>query len=48
MSCHFHLLRKRKAAEAAKSAEAVETKGNTPAKEAAAQKAAKGRRKGDA
>ena len=55
MSCHFHLMRRRKAAEAAqKAAEAAQNGGkveigtNTEVKPEPAQKAPKGRRKGDA
>ena len=55
MSCHFHLMRNRKAAEAARkaaeaaqNAEKVEIGTKAEVKTEAAQKATKGRRKGDA
>lgn len=48
MSCHFHLLRRRRAAEAAQRANVAETKTDTDPKPKAAQKAAKSRKKGDA
>lgn len=52
MSCHFHMLRRRKTAEmaqnAAQTAPAAETDKKTNAKPEAAQKAATARKKGDA
>ena len=54
MSCHFHLMRKRKAAKAKNAENAPVIAQNEAPKESAkaetkpAQKAAKGRRKGDA
>lgn len=45
MSCHFHLLRRRKAAQKAAEVKAAE---EVKAKPEAAQKAAKSRKKGDA
>ena len=54
MSCHFHLMRKRKAAaakKAVKATQSVETEApneEVKAEEKPAKKASKGRRKGDA
>lgn len=52
MSCHFHLLRRRKAAlkaaEAPQSAAVAEVKVNTPEKGTASQKGSKARRKDEA
>ena len=54
MSCHFHLLRRRKAAEvlrktaeAARNVEVAENKANINPEPEAVQKAAKSRKKGD-